>query len=164
MTEGLVVILMGVSGTGKTTVGQALAAAVGGRFVDADDLHPQTNVARMRRGMPLTDEDREPWLSALRAVVDESLQMQQITVLACSALTARSRLRLGTARDRVRLVYLHGPKELIESRMRGRAHFMGPDMLDSQLRALEPPDDALELDVSLPVETLVERIRGWLRR
>lgn len=153
---------MGVSGTGKTTVGRALARASGARFVDADDLHPAANVDRMRRGVPLTDDDREPWLSALRDIVDGALARPGVLVLACSALTARARRRLGAGRDNVRLVFLRGPKELIETRMRRRTHFMRPELLDSQLATLAPPADALELDVSQPVDTLVARIRSKL--
>ncbi|MBN1240520.1 MAG: AAA family ATPase [Gammaproteobacteria bacterium] len=153
---------MGVSGTGKTTVGRALADAICARFVDADDLHSAANVDRMRRGIPLTDEDREPWLGALRETVDRALAEPGVTVLACSALTARSRQRLGVEREGVRLVFLRGSTDLIELRMRGRRHFMRPELLASQLSTLEPPAEALELDVAMPVDVLVERIRSEL--
>lgn len=160
MARGIVIVLMGVSGSGKTTVGRALAHAVGGRFFDADDFHSAANVERMRRGRPLTDEDRGPWLAALRAAVDEWLDTPGVAVLACSALTARSRRSLGIERDGIRLVHLQGPAELIESRMRQREHFMRPELLASQLATLELPADALELDVSGPVDELVDRIRS----
>jgi gluconokinase len=160
MSKGFVIVVMGVSGSGKTTVGHALARAVGGRFFDADDFHAAGSIDRMRRRIPLTDAEREPWLMALRAAIDAWLEESGITVLACSALTARARRLLGTDREEVRLVYLHGPAELVAARMRRRDHFMRPELLTSQLAALEPPQDTLALDIALPVEDLVARIRA----
>jgi gluconokinase len=160
VTQSLVIILMGVSGTGKTTVGRALARALNGRFVDADDFHSSANVDKMRRGVALTEEDREPWLTVLRAAVDRGLAEPGVTVLACSALTARSREHLGVDREGIRLVHLRGPAGLVASRMRQRDHFMQPELLASQLATLEPPEAALEVDISLPVDALVERIRS----
>ena len=162
MISGWVIVLMGVSGTGKTTVGRALADALDARFIDADDLHSAANIDKMRRGIPLADPDREPWLGTLRDTIDRALAQPGVTVLACSALTAHARQRLGIERERVRLVFLRGSTELIELRMRGRDHFMRPELLGSQLAALEPPADALELDISAPVEALVARIRSEL--
>ena len=159
VSKSLVIVVMGVSGSGKTTVGRALARAVGGRFFDADDFHAAGSIDKMRRGIPLTDAEREPWLGALRARIDAWLEDGGITVLACSALTARARRLLGTDRQAVRLVYLHGPAELVAERMRRRDHFMRPELLTSQLAALEPPHDTLGLDIALPVDELVATIR-----
>jgi gluconokinase len=154
----MVIVMMGVSGSGKSTVGRALAERIRGRFVDADEYHPPTNVAKMRGGTPLTDDDREAWLRTLRSEVDAWLAAQETVVLACSALTRRSRQSLGTARDGVRLVHLRGTPELIAERMRGREHFMPASLLASQFATLEPPEGALELDAARSPDELVTRI------
>lgn len=158
----MVIVIMGVSGSGKSTVGRALARAIGARFHDADDFHPAANIEKMRNGQPLTEEDRGPWLLALRNGIDEWLTQTGVSVLACSALTVASRELLGVDRESVRLVYLRGSPELIRSRMRGRQHFMPPELLATQVATLEPPGRALTLDIDEPVEKLVERIRmAW---
>jgi gluconokinase len=156
----LVVIVMGVAGSGKTTVGAALAAARGWRFVDADDVHAPESVAKMARGEPLTDADRAPWLARLRAIVAEAVGRQQPLVLACSALKARYRATLIDGDGaQVRIVHLAASPELLRHRLETRAgHYMKPTLLDSQLAALEAPSDALTLDASLPVATLVRSI------
>lgn len=135
------VVVMGVSGSGKTVVGRALATALGWSFRDADDFHPATNVERMSRGIPLTDDDRGPWLDRLRDLVTAVLVGEaEPTVLACSALARRYRARMGLGRAGVRLVFLDGPAEVIRARIAARRdHFMPASLLDSQLRALEPP-------------------------
>jgi gluconokinase len=158
----LIIIVMGVSGSGKTTVGRALASATGGTFFEGDDFHPVANVEKMRRGVPLTEAEREPWLSSLRDLVEEWAPRQELAVLACSALTRRSRARLHVGEDGVRLVFLHGPPETLDARLRSRQHFFPPTLLASQLATLVPPEDALELDVREPVDQLVRRIReAW---
>ena len=157
-----VVVVMGVSGSGKTTVGTALAGAIGARFVDADDLHSADNVARMARGEPLTEADRAPWIAALRAAIDAWLDADDTVVLACSALTRRSRALLGVEREGIHVVLLNGPSDVIAARMRERAHFMPAVLLESQLAALEPPEGALELDVRMPVDVLVAQIKDHL--
>jgi gluconokinase len=157
-----VIIVMGVAGSGKTTVGTALAVALGWRFVDADDHHTAASIAKMARGEPLDDADRWPWLDGLRAIVAEALAGGVGLVLACSALKGSYRARLvdGDAGGRVRFVYLAGTAELFRARLAQRpGHFMKSGMLDSQLAAFEPPRDALSMDASLPVPTLVARIR-----
>ncbi len=158
----MVVVLMGVAGSGKTTVGRMLAAETGASFYDADDFHPQANVERMREGVPLTDEDRRPWLEALRSLVADCLERGERAVLACSALKEEYRERLHVD-ERVRFVYLKGDYALIEARLRGRrGHFMKPQMLESQFDALEEPRQALRVDVSARPEEIVETIRGGL--
>ena len=159
----MVVVIMGVSGSGKSTVGRELARVIDGRFHDADDFHPPVNIGKMRSGRPLTDEDREPWLAALNAAIDAWLTQPGVDVLACSALKRRHRRRLGVDGESVRLVYLQGSAGLIRARMEARKDgILAPDMLDSQLAELEPPADALTLDIGQPVETLVRRIRAEL--
>jgi gluconokinase len=145
---------MGVSGSGKTTVGAALAATLGLRFVDADDLHPTANVGKMQAGIPLTDDDRWPWLDAVGAVLADG-----DVVVACSALRRIYRDRLRTAAPDLALVYLHGSRDLLAERMGHRpGHFMPASLLESQLDTLEPPKDdehPVSLDVVHPVDALV---------
>jgi len=159
-TDVVVVVIMGVAGSGKTTVGVALAAALGWRFVDADDHHPPANVAKMARGEPLDDADRWPWLDELRAVIEGALAGGGGLVLACSALKASYRHRLaGSDAGRVRFAYLAGTPELFRARLAHRTgHFMKPAMLDSQLATLEVPTDAITVDAAQPVEAIVSRI------
>ncbi len=156
------VVLMGVTGAGKTTVGRRLAAALGWKFYDADDFHARASVEKMARGVALDDADRGPWIEALREVVREGLARGESAVLACSALKESYRARL-LLDGRVRLVYLKGDAGLIRSRLRARrGHFMSPAMLDGQLAALEEPRDALRVDVSAPPDELVKTIREGL--
>ena len=156
---------MGVAGSGKTTVGSALAAALGWRFVDADEHHTPESVAKMARGEPLTDADRWPWLDRLRAIIVAALAADEPLVVACSALKAVYRARLvGGDAQRVRFVHLTGTPDVLRARLEGRAgHFMKPGMLASQLATLEPPADALTLDVAQPTATLVDETVRWLR-
>ncbi len=151
---------MGVSGVGKTTVGQALAHELGWPFADADDFHPAANVAKMREGIPLTDADRAPWLHLLRAAIDEWLAAQQSVVLACSALKQAYREQLIAGPD-VQLVFLQADISLIAERIAARqGHYMNPGLLQSQFDTLEIPPDSLSLDASQPVPTLVAAIRA----
>jgi gluconokinase len=157
----MIVLLMGVAGSGKTTIGRKLASELGWRFHDGDDFHPPANVAKMAAGSPLTDADREPWLHALRARIAASLDDGENAIVACSALKQTYRQILRPVTDpRVRFVFLQGSRELLAERLAGRAdHFMKPAMLASQLAALEPPADALVLDIAEPPEALIARIR-----
>jgi gluconokinase len=158
----MVVVLMGVSGSGKTTVGRLLAARTGATFYDADDFHPQANVEKMRRGVPLTDEDRRPWLEALRALVASCLERGERAVLACSALKEEYRRRI-LLDGRVKLVYLKGDYALIKERLKKRSgHFMKPELLDSQFDALEEPRHALQVEADAPPEEIVEAIKDGL--
>ena len=150
-------IVMGVSGSGKTSVGKSLAEHLGWDFYDADDFHPQANVEKMATGMPLDDSDRTPWLAALHDLISSSLTQNRPGVLACSALKERYRERLLDGNAGVQLVYLKGSYELIWSRMIVRKdHYMKPHMLQSQFDALEEPSDALPVDISLPVDEILQ--------
>lgn len=140
MEETRVVVVMGVSGSGKTVVGRELAARLGWEFHDADAYHPAANVEQMSRGIPLDDDDRRPWLEALADLIGAALASDRRIVLACSALARRYRERMGTDRRGVRLVLLDGPAEIIRARIAARRdHFMPASLLDSQLAALERP-------------------------
>jgi gluconokinase len=148
------VVLMGVSGSGKTTVGRLLASRLGWAFVDADDFHSAANVEKMRRGEPLTDADREPWLHALAAALRSRLDVSESVVLACSALKASYRAALHVD-ARVRFAFLNADAGLLQERLAGRAgHYFNPALLQSQLETLEPPQDALVVDASRPPEEL----------
>lgn len=155
----MVVIVMGVSGVGKTTVGQRLAAALGYRFRDADELHPPENIAKMAAGISLTDGDRWPWLERLRELIRGTQEAGEDLVLACSALRRVYRERLSVDAARQRWVYLWAPRELIARRLAARrGHYMPPALLDSQLRTLEVPEDALAVDVSADVDAVVATV------
>jgi gluconokinase len=159
----VIVIVMGVSGVGKTTIGTALAASLGWLFLDADDYHPAANVAKMAAGIALQDEDRWPWLDALNARLREADARGASVVLACSALKARYRERLTGGLSRYRLVYLHGTLELIEARLRERRHrYMPASLLASQFAALEPPQDAIEVDSALDLPAALAHIAANL--
>jgi len=163
--QSMVVVLMGVAGAGKTTVGQALAQALGWRFVDADDLHPPANRAKMVRGEPLDDADRAPWLLRLADDIRGWLHDGRDVVLAASALKARYREQLAVDPAQVRFVYLTGSPALLAERLQRRTgHFLPPSLLASQLADLEPPEDALTVDVTPPPEALVATIRRGLGR
>lgn len=147
---------MGVSGSGKTSLGRALAARLGWEFIDADDFHPAGNIVKMESGIPLTDSDREPWLDALHRRLVYSLQSGGHPILACSALRESYRARLLHGLDGIAVIYLKGSYDLIQARMTSRQdHFMRPEMLRSQFEVLEPPADAVVLDVRKPVDELV---------
>jgi gluconokinase len=161
----MIVVLMGVSGSGKTTVGKELAERLGWPFLDADDFHPKANVEKMRRGEPLNDDDRRPWLEALRQRLDESADRGENVVLGCSALKHEYRdyLREDVSAP-VRYVYLEGSEELIRERLAKRkGHFMPPGLLHSQFEALEPPQDAVRIDITPAPPVIAERIRAALR-
>jgi gluconokinase len=142
-------LVMGVSGVGKSTLARALADTLHWTLVEGDDFHSQANIHKMSRGIALDDDDREPWLDALRDAIDRSLRAAQPSVFACSALKQEYRSRLGVPSPQVGLIYLTAPAEVIAARLEGRqGHFMPPGLLASQLQSLEPPDHpALTLDV-----------------
>ena len=158
----MVILLMGVTGSGKTTVGHALAESLNWEFADADDFHSPANVAKMRTGIPLDDNDRAPWLASLRHAIAGWLRDGTDVVLACSALRQVYREEL-MASPEVRLVYLRGSRELIADRLSQRhGHYMDPNLLDSQLGTLEEPRCAITEDVAADVPEIVRRIREAL--
>jgi gluconokinase len=153
------IVIMGVSGSGKTSVGKALAEHLRWDFYDADEFHPPENVVKMSNGIPLNDSDRVPWLAALHDLISASLKGNRLGVLACSALKEHYRQRLLEGNDHVQLVYLKGNFDLIWSRMNVRKdHYMKPAMLQSQFEALEEPTKALIIDISGSVGDVVQEI------
>jgi len=160
----MIIVLMGVSGSGKTTVGQLLARQLGWTFLDADDCHPAANVEKMQRGVPLNDEDRRPWLDALRRRIDQASERGENIVLACSALKhAYQEYLRQHAPEQVRYVQLRGSEELIRQRLATRrGHFMNPGLLHSQFEALEPPEHALQIDITPSPEGIAAEIRRRL--
>jgi gluconokinase len=151
-----VIVVMGVSGCGKSTVGRTIASALGWRFLDADDFHSKDNVEKMSRGVPLSDADRDPWLHRLRREIDDLLGRCESGVLACSALKQRYRhvLRDGIE-NHVPIVFLDAEPDVLRTRLDRPGHFMPARLLDSQFAALERPTDALQLDATQPIGTLV---------
>lgn len=160
----MIVVLMGVSGSGKTTVGKVLAGELGWTFLDADDFHPAANVAKMHRGEPLNDEDRRPWLRAVRERIDEATARGENVVLACSALKHAYQDYLEQhAPENVHYVYLSGSEDVIRERLAKRTgHFMNPNLLHSQFETLEPPDNALRVDITAAPEVIASEIRRRL--
>ncbi len=159
----MVILMTGVAGAGKTTVGVALAAALGWRFVEGDAFHPPENVRRMHAGIALTDADRAPWLAALGARIEALLEEGASAVVACSALREAYRRALHADDARVRLVYLRITPVLAAARLAGRrGHFFPASLVSSQFEALEEPVGALVLDASRPVAMLVDEVLATL--
>lgn len=162
MTTAKAFVVMGVSGSGKTTVGQALAAQLGCPFYDGDDFHPPENIAKMAGGTPLNDTDRAPWLARLQGLLHEHLTRGETAVLACSALKKQYRNQLQAGNKGVLFIYLQGDFDLIWGRMQTRPHhYMKPAMLHSQFEALEPPalDEAIIVHVGEDVAQIVTTIQ-----
>jgi len=159
----MIVILMGVAGSGKTTIGALLAADLGWPFYDGDDFHPPENIDKMREGRPLMDEDRFAWLSALRQLIDRLLRERTSAIITCSALKEAYREQLQGKDEGVRFVYLKGSYELIHQRIATRRnHFMKADLLASQYDALEEPTGALTVDAAATPEAIVAKVRKSL--
>jgi gluconokinase len=158
----MIVIVMGTTGSGKTTIGSLLAKRMGWEFVDADDFHPPSNVEKMKHGIPLTDADREPWLKALHDRIVEWTAEQRSVVLACSALKQGYRDALRASSD-VRFVYLKGSYQLFSQRVLARrGHFAKQDLLASQFATLEEPTDAITVDAAPPPAQIVSEVRRKL--
>ena len=154
----MIIIVMGVSGCGKTTIAKKLAEKLNWEFFEGDQYHPPENIARMSHGVPLTDQDRAIWLTTLANLISDQLQSNQQAVLACSALKQKYRLQLAVD-QRVRFVYLKVDQNSLLQRLQQRGdHFMKPDMLVSQLLALEEPADAITLDANEEPEKIVEKV------
>ena len=157
----MVVVLMGVTGSGKTTIGTLLAERTGAVFADADDYHPLANKQKMAAGYPLNDDDRQPWLEKLNQLMLGWFAAGKNGVLACSALKAKYRTTLaaGMPEDAVTFVWLDGSQELLAERLSARHHeFMNPKLLESQLKTLEPPKDALRVENDRAPEEIVSQI------
>jgi len=162
----MIVVLMGVSGVGKTTIGRLLAARTQWKFEDADDYHSEGNRRKMAAGVPLTDADRRPWLNALHERMLQYKEKGESAVFACSALKQQYRALLagGLARGDICFAYLHAPAAVIRQRMKSRHHpYMNPDLLDSQLAELEVPRDAWSVSVAGTPEEAVEEILTRMR-
>jgi gluconokinase len=160
-------VVMGVSGSGKSTIAEALSTRLGWRCEDGDKFHPASNVAKMSAGQPLTDEDRWPWLKAIADEIDRLCGKDQHAVFACSALKRSYREVLVHGRDDVRLIFLDGTQALIAGRLAARkGHFMPPGLLDSQFSTLERPatdETALTVSIDAPVESIVDNIVRQLK-
>jgi gluconokinase len=162
-----VLVVMGVSGSGKSTVGEKLATQLGWNYEDGDSFHPASNVAKMHAGHPLTDEDRGPWLHAIAGEIDRVCEAGEHAVIACSALKRAYRDILVHGRYDVRIIYLKGTHALIAGRLaRRKGHFMPPGLLESQFATLEPPgqsENPLTVSIDAPVEAIVDDIVHQLR-
>ncbi|HEY2970227.1 MAG TPA: gluconokinase [Casimicrobiaceae bacterium] len=159
----MIVVLMGVCGCGKSTIGRALATELDWPFLDADAVHPQANVAKMAAGIPLTDDDRWPWFDRVVAEMRRCAAAGKHLVVACSALKQAYRDRLASGGS-VRFVYLKGDAKTIGPRLAARTgHFMPPSLLESQFATLEEPADAIVIDIVQPIEAQVAAISRALR-
>ncbi|MBW9256869.1 MAG: gluconokinase [Candidatus Thiodiazotropha sp. (ex. Lucinisca nassula)] len=155
---------MGVTGSGKSTVGRLLAEKTGWRFIEGDHYHPAENRAKMAAAEPLNDHDRQPWLASLANLIDRHLQMDRSAVLSCSALKQSYRDQLMRSPETVQFVYLEGSYELILSRLKQRTdHFMRVELLQSQFDDLEPPSNTLTLSIDQPADTIADQIMKRLR-
>jgi gluconokinase len=166
MSQPDVIVIMGVAGSGKTVVGKLLAEQLGCEFFDADQFHSPENVDLMRRGIPLDDEKRAPWLDRLAGLIDSAIADRRGIVLACSALKRCYRSRLGVGRPHVRLVLLDGPEDVLRERIEQRTgHFMPASQLANQCALLERPtadEAAVIIDIAPPPETITSSIRTAL--
>ena len=160
----LIIYIMGVSGSGKTTVGKKLSAKTGIPFFDGDDFHSPSNRQKMKAGHPLNDEDRKTWLQRLNQLAKDQLQTAG-GIIACSALKEKYRQVLSSGiSESVVWIFLQGSYELIRERLNARkGHFMPPSLLDSQFEALEVPSDALNIDIAIGPDEIVEKITAYLQ-
>ena len=162
----MIVIVAGVSGSGKTTIGALLASKLGWEFEDGDDLHPAANVAKMHAGVPLTDGDRQPWLDAVTAWMGQRAAAGESAVIACSALKHSYRDQLGDGRPDLRIAFLQVDRATLHRRLAGRhGHFFRPALLDSQLAIAETPSSAagdIVVDATAPPDVVVQEIISLL--
>jgi gluconokinase len=158
----MIIMLIGVTGSGKSTVGRLLAAQLGWQFCEGDDFHPAANLAKMTRGVPLDDEDRKPWLQAIQRVIRDAVEKRENVVIACSALKESYRSMLQVEGE-VIFVYLKADSALIQQRLKKRTgHFMNPVLIRSQFDTLEEPNQALQIDAALTPAEIVLVIRDQL--
>lgn len=158
----MIIVLIGVTGSGKSTVGRLLAQQLGWKFYEGDDLHPAVNLQKMRRGLPLTDEDRKPWLKAIQNAIRAAIENRENVVVACSALKESYRNMLQVEGE-VIFIYLRANSPLIHQRLKKRTgHFMNPVLIQSQFDTLEEPKQAVQIDAALPAAEIVQRIRHEL--
>jgi gluconokinase len=144
----MIFIIMGVSGSGKSTIGEAVSSKLGWKYYEGDNFHPAANIEKMKNGIPLNDDDRMPWLNSIRKVIEEAISRHESIIISCSALKEKYRAILKVD-DGVGLIYLKGSYDLIKKRMEERTdHFFKPEMLKSQFDALEEPADAVQIDIS----------------
>jgi gluconokinase len=161
----MIVILMGVSGSGKTTIGKRLAEGLGWVFFEGDDFHPQANITKMAKGIPLSDMDRQPWLNALRKLISQLIHEEESAVITCSALKAAYRQFLKQGNKEVCFVYLKGDYELIEKRLEQRSdHYMKAGLLSSQFADLQEPEGVMTVDIGEDPEEIVRSIQEELLR
>ncbi|GAD80354.1 gluconokinase [Vibrio ezurae] len=160
--EGKSIVIMGVSGSGKSTIGELLAARLSAKFIDGDDLHPKANVIKMASGTPLDDSDRTPWLERINDAIYSIYSKNETCVFVCSALKKKYRDAIRNGNENVRFVFLEGSQELVLERVHMRSsHFMKSDMVDSQFAILEQPvdeDDVITIDISLSVDEMLDDI------
>ena len=160
----MILIVMGVSSSGKSTIGYLLSERLGWPILDGDDFHLRANVEKMSRGIPLTDEDRYPWLDRLAELIADHLKKDQSMILACSALKQAYRTRLVVDPSKTLFIYLKGSYKLILARMSERSgHYMKPHMLVSQLSTLEEPQDALTVSIDQTPEQIVNSVVDYLK-
>ncbi|MBE9146064.1 gluconokinase [Planktothrix mougeotii] len=160
----MIILVMGVSGSGKSTIGQLLAESLQWQFHDADEFHSPENIAKMSKNIPLGDSDRLPWLMQVQKAIDDWLETKKNVVLACSALKDSYRLMLWRDSQQMRLVYLKGPEKLIQQRLQSRYnHFMSANLLDTQLDILEEPKTALYVDISDSPLEIIAQIQTYLQ-
>lgn len=161
----MIIVVMGIAASGKSTLGLALAKNLGWEFLEGDDYHPQVNIEKMSSGTPLNDEDRLPWLRSINQALCQLDKSGRNAVLACSALKQHYREILAQGIQQMRYVYLYGNPQLVRERIANRkGHFMPPELIDSQISTMEPPQNAIRVNIEQPVETQTEKVLQALGR